>query len=327
MSVAISKSHVNARSIRTTVVSEERTKTQRFQRLDKEHMQALDTVFREYEILQGRMEVHLPYHKAKKAFGQDSLWVWPKFDKRPATYLIFMDGFPPCIWDPTRQEGLTLRWLLPPNFCERGPIVCIANMLPGEGVIQIEDLLVLEERELWAIMPFSERWEKLRQLWRRIPSDQPLLALKPRIVRPLSLAEWREHYDASLSWIIQHDIPNQPRWFWWDVVTKKETAEYRAPTLSRKKEVTTLVCALCRPYTKLNLPDTYMLTSNEGAQVGIPSISTIDMSMALKKAVAEPSEGVPVEVAWCEEFEKYKIVQILPQNTPISAHSFFPFAK
>ena len=91
--------------------------------------------------------------------------------------------------------------------------------------------------------------------------------------------------------------------------------------------MTTLICAQCKPYTKLNLPDTYLLLSQEGTQIGIPSISTIDTSIALKTAVAEYPEGVPVEVAWNEEFEKYQIVRILPQGTPYSAHSFFPFAK
>ena len=46
------------------------------------------------------MEIHMPFGRAKPAFSKDRLWVWPKFDKRPAGFLIFMEGFAPCIWYP-----------------------------------------------------------------------------------------------------------------------------------------------------------------------------------------------------------------------------------
>lgn len=263
----------------------------------------------------------MPYNRAQAAFTRDTLWVWPKFDRRPATYLVFQEDQPACIWDPTRQEGMTLRWLLPPGFCSRGPTICLANLLPGESIIQIEDLLVGEGIDLWSTLKFSDRWEKLRELWQRMPVDQPLLAVNPRIVEPCTLEAWKEKYDSSLSWIIQPDCARSPRWYWWDAVTKVEKKIYSAPTLERKPQITTLLCALCRPYGKTGLPDTYMLEAQDGSKVGIAGIATLKLSQQLRLECAEG--GCPVEVAWNDDFGKYQIVRILPAGSPVSGATFF----
>lgn len=296
-------------------------KVPRFRRLDNENIKALESAFAAYPFLQGRVEIHLPSGRAKQIFTSEKLWVWPKFDRRPATYLVFQEDQPTCSWDPTRQEGMTLRWLLPPGFCSRGPTICLANLLAGESVIQIEDLLVADGTDIWSTRPFSERWELLRQLWSRMPVDQPLLAVKPKIVKPLTLDEWRDNYDASLSWIFQPDVVRGPRWFWWDVVTKVEKKTYSAPTLARKAEITTTLCAMCSPYSRLGLPDTYSLACQEGTSVGIASISTLELSKALRSEMRP--DGIPVEVIWNDEFGKYQIVRILPAGSIISSKSFF----
>jgi hypothetical protein len=296
-------------------------KIPRFHRLDTVNIKALESTFSEYPFLQGRVEIHLPFNKTKSSFQNDKIWVWAKFDRRPATYLVFQEGQPACIWDPSRQEGMTLRWLLPPGFCSKGPTICLANLLAGESTIQIEDLLVSEGQDLWSNFKFSERWEKLRNLWSKMPADQPLLAVTPRIVKPFSLQEWQENYDASLSWIFQPDVARSPRWYWWDAVTKIEKKTYIPPTLARKPEILTLICALCKPYTKLGLPDTSMLECQEGRTIGIAGITTLDLSKTLRSEMKP--EGVPVEVKWNDEFEKYQIVRLLPTGSPISTESFF----
>ena len=297
----------------------------RFRRLDAENIKALESAFADFPFLSGRMEIHLPSARAKAAFTRDTIWVWPKFDRRPATYLVFQEGQPACMWDPSRQEGMTLRWLLPPGFCASGPTICLANLLPGESVIQIEDLLVSEGVDLWSTRKFSERWEALRALWARMPADQPLLAVKPRVVKPLTLEEWQPNYDASLSWIFQPDVARAPRWYWWDVVTKVEKKVFLPPTLARKTAVTVQVAALCKPYSKLGLPDTYMLESQEGLPIGVAAVSSLDMSRQLRSAVG--LEGAAVEVTWNEEFGKYQISRLLPTGSPISTMSFFSRAQ
>jgi hypothetical protein len=48
--------------------------------------------------------------------------------------------------------------------------------------------------------------------------------------------------------------------------------------------------------------------------------------MALSQEMRTKSKdgaGIKVEVKWNEEFEKYQIVKILEQGTPVSAASFF----
>lgn len=320
----------NQKSIQSSAPDFDRSaklRIDRFQRLDVSHSKALESMIDMYPILKGRMEVHLPGHRAKQVFQSETLWVWPKFDRRPAQYLVFLEGFAPCVWDPTKQEGYTLRWILPPSLCSRGPIVCLANLLKAEGVLQIEDLLVYGGRDLWSCMKFSERWEELRHLWTQLPPDQPLLGIIPRVVQPIALSDWNEQYDASLSWIVQSDCVRSYRWFWWDTVTPVDHKPYQPPALKRSPGMNVRIAALAKPYLKLCLPDTYILYTDSDDEIGIAGIRALAISQAMRKAVADSPDGVVVEVVWDDDFHKYQITGILPTGTSVSPPSFFPHAK
>jgi hypothetical protein len=149
------------------------------------------------------------------------------------------------------------------------------------------------------------------------------------LVKPIALADWQEHYNPSIYWIIQPDHARQPRWYWKDTVTMSEhkPVEYVAPVLKRSNEITTTLCAYCTPYTKAILPDIYSLSSQEGMDLGVASIATMTLSMDLRKIfaekVTEKVAGVPVEVVWNENFHKYQIVRILPADRTITPSSFF----
>jgi len=292
----------------------------RFSRLDEDHIQAIAKVV---QRLVQRFEVHLPGHRAKQIFEREKLLVWAKFDRRPTCLLLFIDGFAPALWDPSRQEGLTFRWILPPGFGLKGPTVCLANLLKGESVLQIEDLVVYEGTDLWSSHTFTSRWNQLRHFWNRLPPEQPLIAVKPRIVEPLSIASWATHYDNSLSWIIQPDTAGSQRFYWWDSVSPKTDAGYRTPVLQRSPELQVLICALAKPYAKIGLPDAYSLEAEGNKHIGIASISTMALSQEMRAKSRDIPGGLKVEVKWNEDFEKYQIVKILEQGTPVSAASFF----
>lgn len=314
-----------SKSVRTTTPQFEKQKIARFRRLDNDHISAIESICKTYPFLNERVEIHMPFSRAKSTFGSGTVWLWPKFDKRPVGYLIFMDGFAPCIWYPERQEGMTFRWLLPPNFCQRGVTVCLANILAGESVLQIEDIVVSEGKDLWSTLPFSQRWTKLREFWNSLPADQPLLAFKPRVVQPIPLSDWPLHYNPAIYWIIQADHARQPRWFWKDTVTAPEhkAPEYIAPVLNRATEIPSVLCAFCAPYAKAILPDTYSLFSQEGVSLGVASISTLDLSLELRKLVTDKTGGVTVEVRWNDSFNKYQVVRVMPEGTPVTTASFF----
>lgn len=303
-------------------------KLARFRRLDTAHISAIESLSRRFPFLRDRIEVHLPYHRAKPAFQSGALWVWPKFDKRPVGFLIFMEDFPPCIWYPDRQEGMTLRWILPPLFCEKGPTVCLANLLPSESVIQVEDILIDKGRAVWTHSTFSQRWDLLQAFWEALPRDQPLLGVTPRLVSPICLEDWPHHYDFAIYWIVQPDHAGQPRWFWKDVVTPHTAPVYVAPQLKRNTEVVSMLCARCVPHTKMALPDLYLLHSQEGEIIGLASLPSLELSSSLRSIFSpqrqgQEQDGVPVEVKWNDAFKKYQIVRILPSGTPITTHSFF----
>ena len=171
----------------------------RFQSIEPGHRRAIEELYNQYPFLRGRMGIHLPYTRAKQALSKDTAWVWAKFDKRPTAYLIFLKGFPVCMWSPDRQDGQTFRWITPPSLTELGATVCLANLLVGESVLQIEDLLVFQGQNLWSHHIFSERWKKLLDVWQSIPTEQPLLTFKPRLVEPIALKDWKVAYDGNLS--------------------------------------------------------------------------------------------------------------------------------
>jgi hypothetical protein len=314
-------------SIHSTTPQFEKKKVARFHRLDNDHISAIESLYKSYPFLKDRVEIHMPFHRAKSTFSSGSVWLWPKFDKRPVGYLIFLDGFAPCIWYPERQEGMTFRWLLPPTFCQKGATVCLANILAGESLLQIEDIIIYQGKDLWSHQIFSERWNTLLTFWNSLPPDQPLLAFQPRIVQPIPLSEWHLHYNPAIYWIIQADHARQARWYWKDVVTVPEhkSVEFIAPVLKRSKDIITVLTALITPYAKMILPDTYSLFSQEGKGIGMASIPSLELSLQLRSLFADKANatGFPVEVTWNDAFQKYQVVRVLPANTPITTESFF----
>jgi hypothetical protein len=309
-------------SIRNSHVHGEKVKVPRFRRLDSNHISAIESLSRIFPFLKQRVEIHLPYHRAKQAFQSQAIWVWPKFDKRPVGYLIFFEEFGACIWYPDRQEGMTFNWILPPNFCRKGPVVCLANILPSESLLQIEDLLIYEGIDIWSNCSFSERWEQLLSMWKHLPQEQPLLAFQPRLVRPYTLDEWQLQYDPTIYWIIQPDHAKQPRWFWKDTTEKSRIqTPYIPPKMKRDPQLITFLCAQCIP-SKLSLPDTYQLLAQDETVIGFASISNFELSRELREHF-KTNDSLPVEVKWNEAFLKYQIVRKMPMNTPITTLSFF----
>ena len=313
-----------SKSVHSTVPQFEKQKVPRFRRLDNDHISAIESLFKRFPFLNERVEIHMPFARAKPTFSSGTVWVWPKFDKRPVGFLIFMEGFAPCIWYSERQEGMTFRWLLPPNFCQKGATVCLANILAGESSLQIEDIVISEGKDLWSNLNFEERWVRLSNFWQSLPPDQPLLAFKPRVVNPIPLNQWSLHYDAAIYWIIQPNHSKQPRWYWKDVITVPEhkPVEFIAPVIKRGTEILNILVAAIEPYSKAVLPDTYTLLSQENVNLGVASISTLDLSLDIRKAITN-KPFIPVEVKWNEGFNKYQVLRIMPENTPITTASFF----
>jgi hypothetical protein len=314
-----------SKSVRSTAPQFEKQKVPRFRRLDNDHISAIESLFKQFPFLNERVEIHMPFSRAKSTFSSGTVWLWPKFDKRPVGYLIFIEGFAPCIWYPERQEGMTFRWLLPPNFSQKGATVCFANILAGESVLQIEDITIYEGKDMWSNLPYSERWNKLRDFWQSLPADQPLLAFKPRVVKPITLSQWALHYDSSIYWIIQPDHSKQPRWFWKDTVTVPEhnAPEFIAPQLKRSADIHTILVAHLTHYAGAVLPDTYSLYSQEGVNLGVASISTLDLSLNIRKTMTNRTNGISVEVKWNADFNKYQVMRIMPEDTPVTTASFF----
>jgi len=174
-----------SRSINSTTPRFEKQKVPRFRRLDNDHISAIESLFQKFPFLKDRVEIHMPFHRAKPTFSSGSVWLWPKFDKRPVGYLIFMDGFAPCIWYPERQEGMTFRWMLPPTFCQFGPTVCLANILSGESVLQIEDLAIGKVKTYGPTKSSLNAGRALASFGHLSLPINPYLPFSPKLFNPL----------------------------------------------------------------------------------------------------------------------------------------------
>jgi hypothetical protein len=109
-------------------------------------------------------------------------------------------------------------------------------------------------------------------------------------------------------------------------VPEHRAVEFIAPILKRSKEMAQLLCAYCIPYAKMVLPDTYSLLSQEGNPLGMASIPTLQISLELRGLFSDKTNvitGTPVEVEWNDAFQKYQVVRVLPQETPITTEAFF----
>jgi hypothetical protein len=356
-----------SKSVRNSHPQCENPKAPRFRCLDSAHISAIESLYKQYPFLSNRVEIHLPFQRAKQAFSTDTIWIWAKFDKRPVGYLLFIEGFAPCIWYPDRQEGMTFRWLLPPTFYQFGPTVCLANILTSESLLQIEDILIYEGCDLWSTSVYSERWNRLEEFWNSLPEEQPLLAFKPQLIQPMTLLEWSQLHSTAIQskwWIMQPDYSKSPRWYWRDITdnqpqhtiesikrTEKESSfylkdtstetpvvayntEYKykfvPPMLKRSNEMMIVLYAFCTPYRNSStiLPDTYYLLSQSQELIGVASITSLDVSRQLYNTFKNTdSKGIPVEVKWNATFSKYQVVKIMPDTTLITTHSFFNHNK
>jgi hypothetical protein len=57
--------------------------------------------------------------------------------------------------------------------------------------------------------------------------------------------------------------------------------------------------------------------------LGVASISTLNLSLELRKVMADNPNGFSVEVKWNDSFSKYQIVRVMPSETPVTTASFF----
>jgi hypothetical protein len=150
---------------------------------------------------------------------------------------------------------------------------------------------------------------------------------KVQIVEPISLEDWPHHYNAHIYWIIQPDHFRQPRWYWKDTVTVHHKVEFIPPTMKRSPTIVQVLTARCTPSNSI-LPDNYSLYSLEDKLIGIAAIPTLALSMLLREKCLNGidrsnSVSLPVEVQWNERFNKYQLIRISPENTPITTSSFF----
>jgi hypothetical protein len=227
-----------------------------------------------------------------------------------------------------------------------GPIVCEAAWDAQDHVLWIWDVLVWERQAIWNFMPYSKRWDILKDVVGKIlDCGHPMSDAEVRV------PEWMSVKDAiSLSEIdtaqlidFQPEAPSQRRHVFRPVNTDTEFkpvnyAERKMVSVEKPAPTRTIfpipipipapaptapaaptpaeapkavneerpTVGRIRKDTTSKLPDTYMIESISGESLGLASVKSLAMSKQLRSALAS-NESALVDIKWFEPFSKYEV--------------------
>jgi len=269
--------------------------------------------------------------------------------KRPAHlrphWLVLSEKSPAILVD---TRNTTTVWSLKFPYDTRqvqkvGPIICEAAYDSQEATLWIWDVMVWEKNDVWATLPYSERWNILQTLIRpMIHENHPMCDITIRYPEWMSLKQCLlEAEEPGYSYDFQPERAGQRRHVW--VIPKKadtfhpsnfhERKMVSEPEYMNKKgaEARTHVKAIegrahmkvveeqipsnctrgiLRKDTISKLPDTYTITSDSGANLGLAAVRSMDMSVQLRTHF-KTQESCTVELQWYESFGKYEVKRIL----------------
>jgi hypothetical protein len=243
-----------------------------------------------------------------------------------------------------RDQPNALRFQTPFGFLRKGAWIFSATLLRGERRLILEDVFVADGVNLLRSAPYSERWATLSAAYAAFTAQQLFLGFSLVLVTPRSLAALEaEGPQPGTIWDFQPDAAGKLRLYWIcpgarvgpsagaQARAAEATAHLKLPdpvnknVLKRSVAVPTIRIALVSVDKTTSLPDSYMVSSACGTQLGRASVSKLEQSKALRSAFTGAAAGaaLPAEVVWHTGFNKYEVLRILPADTPAMDASAF----
>jgi hypothetical protein len=310
--------------------------------------EARDAVTQLVEKLLGtnwRISHRINIARDKYALENTTLYAWRREGRERPGLLILENADKPAVyWDMDRDEPSSLRFQIPFGFLRNGPWIFSATLLRGERRLILDDAFVADGVHLQSSVPYSERWKRLVGAYKSFNSQQLFLGFALSIIKPISLEKMlAAPPEAGTIWEFQPENAGRLRLYWTCPGAKvgpsagaqaraaEATAHLRLPpevnknVLKRNAAIPTIRVARVAIDCLTGLPDAYILQAADGSSLGRASISKLQQSIELRKALRTKGgpTSSPAEVVWNTNFKKYEIMRLLPEDTPIMGLSSF----
>jgi len=261
--------------------------------------------------------------------------------ERPGLLLIYSSENPAVYWDMDKDEPSSLRLQIPFGFLMNGPSLYSVTLLKAEGILLIEDIWISYGKNIRK-ENFSDRWSELLKHYKELSVQQLLLGFTLKLVEPLSLQKFIESEpDPGSIWDFQPELGEHKRLYWmcpgvkldkskgFIIREQERNNQLKLPPsvnkniLKRTSDILSSRCARLKPHPS-GFPDTYILESSDNKSIGNACISKLQQSIEIKEAISKSiNKCIIAEVAWHTGFNKYEIIRILPDDTPLSSIGAF----
>jgi hypothetical protein len=280
-------------------------------------------------------------------FESNTFYAWVRPAHLRPQWFILADTMPLVMWDQKNENRL---WSLRIPFDKRkiqqiGPIVLEGAWDAQDHILWIWDVVYWEKANVWSVLPYSKRWELVKQVVGEIlDCGHPMSDAQVCIPtwESLEAVSTRKELDSATSIDFQPEKPGQRKQIFLvpnTNITFKPTSHHErkmvaetvvpikptpvsappplpaapapAPPLSvPSKPSTEPTTAYLSRDTFNKLPDTYRLKSVIGNEdLGLAAIRNLETSKKLRELI-KTSNQILVDIQWFEPFQKYEIKRI-----------------
>lgn len=199
-----------------------------------------------------------------------------------------------------------IRMRLSDTVKEKGGI--FSAYITREKTMVLEDILVWQEKSVWFTEPFKQRWNNtmnsfVTEHWKE---DSLLQGLNMTLATYMPLAAIQEPEQGSVIEFIPNQ-PNQKRMIWIGSQTTQKNLQI-TPTNTSISSNKTDIKFTVKKEAGMG-PDVYAIFKNE-ERMGVALVRTLVVSRALRSAVADKAEMIPVSAVHNKQFDKYEIVSV-----------------
>ncbi len=224
-------------------------------------------------------------------------------------FLIFSPRHAPVFLNESMRYSYIIRMRLSATLHNLTAIFT-ASLDKSDGYLWIEDCLFWDKEDMKSNQPFTKRREMIKQFlshhW--MPDDRCAGGLSIRIANYQPLENFEKIY-KSPDWTVIDFCP--------------ELQGRRRFRLKAAGGIDSSLVAQIKPVT--GLPDVYELWSNEEICVGRAAIQELSLSRTIRQEISD--KNLYCEVEWNANFQKFRVVKLVPTTTPRSPIARFNSIK
>ena len=191
---------------------------------------------------------------------------------------------------------------------EKGAI--FSAYITRDKTMVLEDILVWQEKSVWFTEPFKQRWNNtmnsfVTEHWKE---DSLLQGLSVTLATYIPLATIQEPEQGSVIEFIPNQ-PNQKRMIWIGSQTSPKNPQVTSTGTGESTSISKTDVKFTVKKEAGMGPDVYAIFKND-ERMGVALVRTLVVSRALRAAIADKAEMIPVSAVHNKQFDKYEIVSV-----------------